>query len=89
MQKVDVDQLQEGYVIVPLKMLDEATVQDITHNQPGCVIHKKEMIAMYTSTVLEINNGDNTSKSLNVKLYNCLAPFAQGELDAITKRILK
>ena len=89
MMKVDHDQLQEGYVIVPVKMLDEATAQDIIHNQPGSVIHKKEMVAMYTSTVMEINKGDNSSKSLNVKLYNCLAPYAQSELDAITKRILK
>jgi hypothetical protein len=89
MMKVDSDQLQEGYVIVPLKMLDDATAQDIADNQAGSIISKKEMVAMYTSTVMEINRGDNSSKSLNVKLYNCLAPYAQSELDAITKRILK
>ena len=89
MMKVDQDQLQEGYVIVPVKMLDEATAQDIVSNNPMAVISKREMLMMYTSSVMEINKGDNSQKSLNVKLYNCVAPYAQGELDAITKRTLK
>lgn len=89
MMDIDQDQSQEGYVIVPLKMLDEATAQDISENNPMSVISKREMLMMYTSSVLEINKGDSSQKSLNVKLYNCLAPYAQSELDAITKRNLK
>lgn len=89
MLNVDHDQSQEGYVIVPLKMLDEATAQDISQNNPMAVINKREMLMMYTSSVLEINKGDSSQKSLNVKLYNCLAPYAQSELDAITQRNLK
>lgn len=89
MTKVEHDQLQEGYVIVPVKMLDDVTAQDILENYPMSVINKREMVMMYTSTVMEINKGDSSQKSLNVKLYNCLAPYAQGELDAITKRNLQ
>ena len=79
----------EGFVIVPLKLLDEATAMDIVENRPMSVIKKKEILMMYTSSVIEISKGDNSQKSLNVKLYNCLADFAQAELDAITKRNLK
>lgn len=89
MHKIDHKQLQEGYVILPVRQLDEALAQDLIHNRPMAVISKKEMMSMYTSTVVEINKGDNTNKSLNVKLYNCLADYAQPELDAITKRNLK
>ena len=78
----------DGYVIVPLKKLDPEIIKTIQKNRPDVVISKKEMISMYTSTVLEINKGDNSKKSLNVKLYNCLASFAQKEMDRITNRIL-
>ena len=89
MMDVEVNQQQEGYVIVPLSMLDDATAQDVGINHPLSVISKRELLMMYTSSVMEISKGDESQKSLNVKLYNCLAPYAQSELDAITKRNLK
>lgn len=88
-EKVRADDWNEGFVIVPLKMLDEATATDITENRPLAVINKREMLMMYTSSVMEISKGDNSQKSLNVKLYNCLADYAQPELDSITKRNLQ
>lgn len=89
MLNIEGPQIKDGYVILPLKKLDSETANDILITRPDAIISKKEMISMYTSTVIEINNGDNSGKSLNVKLYNCLAGFAQKEMDAITNRILK
>lgn len=88
MMKVDQDQLQEGYVILPVKALEPEMAMTFTEQFPTQIISKREMMSMYTSTVMEINKGDNSQKSLNIKLYNCLAQYAQGELDAITKRTL-
>lgn len=83
-----INEQSEGFVIVPLEALT-APEAEYYKLKPNSVISQKELIAMYTSTVKEINNGDNGPKSLNVKLYNCLAPYAQLELDQITKRNLK
>lgn len=78
----------EGYIIIPIEQLPGDIFRMLEIN-PQAIITQREMVAMYSSSVIEINKGDNSCKSLNVKLYNCLAPYAQGELDAITKRNLK
>jgi hypothetical protein len=89
MLNIEKPQPDEGYVILPLKSLYQDQIKEIKDTSMNNVITKKEMISMYTSTVIEINKGDNSGKSLNVKLYNCLAGFAQKEMDTITNRILK
>lgn len=76
----------DGFVIVGLNSLQPEIANYIVENHSDKIISTKEVVAMYTSSVNEIVKGDQSEKSLNVKLYRCLAEYATDELDLITKR---
>lgn len=80
---------QTEYVIVPLCALKDKDAEAARNNYPQCIISQRELTAMYQGAVREINNGDIGIRSLNVKLYNCIAHYVHTGLDEITDRKFK
>lgn len=73
----------EGYAIVPICFLDEDLANRVGEEY---VINSREVIAMYGSSLMEINKGDVGPKSLNAKLYRCLSNFVEEEVEDMLKK---
>lgn len=70
----------EGYVMIPMNELDTELAKQINDHHKEIIITPREMVAMFGSSLMEINKGDVGSKSLNVKLYKCLSDFVDHEV---------
>ena len=80
--KIERGAIQDGYGIVPLAFLDNELAKEF-ESESEKVINRHELIAMCSSAQMEINKGDTSAKSLNVKLYMAMREFVEDEMDAL------
>ena len=77
-ENIEREIIKDGYCLVPAIALDKELAEQFSEE---IIITPTELVAMCCSAQLEINRGDTSKKSLNVKLYKAMQPFAEEETD--------